>query len=169
VVEVEPLICPGEGDRVFGPSIRGGRTSGCHQYLTVVKLLLPFAFLRPVSTEDDVDFFVDTREGSTSPLLLLLGLSRFSRSSSWRGGGRGWKGRPFPTECLKTLQFRRVWRMSCGTGTGRRGCRPACVRLRKVLLGRERRLVQRRELLHEASFPNVCRVVRTCRVAGLPA
>ena len=26
VVEVEPLIRPSEGDRVFGPSIRGGRT-----------------------------------------------------------------------------------------------------------------------------------------------
>jgi hypothetical protein len=38
-----------------------------------------------MSTENDVDFSVDTREGSTSPLLLLLGLSRFSRSSSWWG------------------------------------------------------------------------------------
>jgi hypothetical protein len=32
------------------------------------------------------------------------------------GGGRGWKGRPFPTECLKALQFRRVWRMSLWYG-----------------------------------------------------
>jgi hypothetical protein len=32
------------------------------------------------------------------------------------GGGRGWKGRSFPTECLKSLQFRRVWRMSLWYG-----------------------------------------------------
>jgi hypothetical protein len=32
------------------------------------------------------------------------------------GGGRGWKGRPCPTECLKSLQFRRVWRMSLWYG-----------------------------------------------------
>jgi hypothetical protein len=38
-----------------------------------------------VSAEDDVDFSVNTREGSTSSLLLLLGLSRFSWSSSQRG------------------------------------------------------------------------------------
>jgi hypothetical protein len=86
MVEVEPLICPGEGDRVLGPSVRGGRTGSRHQYLTIVELLLSLAFLRPVSTEDDVDFFVNAWEGSTSSLLLLLGLSRFSRSSSWRGG-----------------------------------------------------------------------------------
>jgi hypothetical protein len=85
VVEVEPLIRPSEGDRVLGPSIRGGRSNGCHQYLTVVDLLLPFAFLRPMSTEDDIDFSIDAREGSTSSPFLLLGLSRFSRSSSWRG------------------------------------------------------------------------------------
>jgi hypothetical protein len=45
VVEVEPLICPGEGDRVFRPSVRGGRTGSSHQYLTVVELLLSLAFL----------------------------------------------------------------------------------------------------------------------------
>jgi hypothetical protein len=38
-----------------------------------------------VSTENDVDFFVNAREGSTSSLLLLLGLSRFSWPSSRRG------------------------------------------------------------------------------------
>jgi hypothetical protein len=85
VVEVEPLIRPSEGDRVLGPSIRGRRTNGRHQYLTIVELLLPLAFLRPMSTEDDVDFSVDAWEGSTSSPLLLLGLSRFSRSSSWWG------------------------------------------------------------------------------------
>jgi hypothetical protein len=40
-----------------------------------------------VSAENDVDFSVDAREGSTSSLLPLLGLSRFSWSSSrwgWR-------------------------------------------------------------------------------------
>jgi hypothetical protein len=85
VVEVEPLICPGEGDRVLRSSVWGGRTGGRHQYLTIVELLLSLAFLRPVSTEDDVDFSVNAWESSTFPLLLLLGLSRFSRSSLWRG------------------------------------------------------------------------------------
>jgi hypothetical protein len=85
VVEVEPLIYSGEGDWVFRPSVRGGRTGGRHQYLTIVELLLSLAFLRPVSTEDDVDFSVNAREGSISSLLLLLGLSQFSWSSSRRG------------------------------------------------------------------------------------
>jgi hypothetical protein len=38
------------------------------------------------------------------------------------------------------------------------------VRLRGVLLGRERRVVRRRGLLREASSPNACRVVGSCRV-----
>jgi hypothetical protein len=66
MIEVEPLICPSEGDRVFEPSMRGGWTSGHHQYLMVVELLLPLTFLRPMSAEDDVDFSVDARECSTS-------------------------------------------------------------------------------------------------------
>jgi hypothetical protein len=45
MVEVEPLIHPGNGDRVFWPPIGGGSTGGCHQYLSVVELLLPFVFL----------------------------------------------------------------------------------------------------------------------------
>jgi hypothetical protein len=81
VVEVEQLICPSEGDRVFGPSVRSGWTGSRHQYLTIVELLLSLAFLRPMSTEDDVDFSVNMRESSSS-FLLLLGLSRFSWSSS---------------------------------------------------------------------------------------
>jgi hypothetical protein len=85
VVKVEPLICPGERDRVLRPSVRGERTDSRHQYLTVIELLLPLAFLRPVSTENDVDFSVNAREGSTSSLLLLLGLSWFSWPSSRRG------------------------------------------------------------------------------------
>jgi hypothetical protein len=89
VVEVEPLIRQSEGDRVLRPSIQDGRTNGRHQYLTVVELLLPLAFLRPMFAEDDVDFSVDAREGSTSSPLLLLGLSRFSRSSCGGGGGIG--------------------------------------------------------------------------------
>jgi hypothetical protein len=36
-----------------------------------------------MSNEDDVDFSVDMGECSASSPLLLLGLSRFSRSSSW--------------------------------------------------------------------------------------
>jgi hypothetical protein len=85
VVEVEPLICPGEGDRVLRPPVQGGRTSSRHQYLMIVELLLSLAFLRPVSAEDDVDFSINAREGSTSSLLLLMGLSRFSWSSSQWG------------------------------------------------------------------------------------
>jgi hypothetical protein len=85
VVKVEPLICLGEGDQVLRPLVRGGRTGSRHQYLTTVELLLSLAFLQPVSTENDVDFFVNAREGSTSSLLLLLGLSRFSWPSSRRG------------------------------------------------------------------------------------
>jgi hypothetical protein len=85
VVEVEPLIRPGEGDRVLRPSVWGERTSGCHQYLAIVELLLSLVLLRSVSAKDDIDLFVDMREGSTSSLLLLLGLSRFSWSSSRRG------------------------------------------------------------------------------------
>jgi hypothetical protein len=45
VVKVEPLICPGEGDRVLRPSVRGGRTGSRHQYLTIIELLLSLAFL----------------------------------------------------------------------------------------------------------------------------
>jgi hypothetical protein len=80
VVKVEPLICLGEGDRVLRPSVQSGRTGGRHQYLAIIELLLSFVLLRSVSTEDDVDLSVDAREGSTSSLLLLLGLSRFSWS-----------------------------------------------------------------------------------------
>jgi hypothetical protein len=101
VVEVEPLICPGEGDRVFGPSIWGGRPSGRHQYLTVVELLLSLTFLRPMSAKDDVDFSVDTQEGSTTSLLLLLGLSRFSRSSSWWGRRQRLEGSVVPHGMLE--------------------------------------------------------------------
>jgi hypothetical protein len=85
VIEVEPLICPREGDRVFGPSIWGGRADGRHQYLTIVELLLPLTFLRSMSAEDDVDYSIDAREHSASSPLLLLRLSRFSRPSSWWG------------------------------------------------------------------------------------
>jgi hypothetical protein len=67
---------------VLRPSVRGGRTGSRHQYLTIVELLLSLTFLRPVSTENDVDFSVNAREGSSSSLLLLLGLSRFSWPSS---------------------------------------------------------------------------------------
>jgi hypothetical protein len=82
VIEVEPLIHPSESDRVFRPSIWGGRTGGRHQYLTVVELLLPLAFWRSMSTEDDVDFSIEVRECSASSPFLLLRLSRFSGSSS---------------------------------------------------------------------------------------
>jgi hypothetical protein len=82
MIKVEPLIRPGKGDRVFQPPIGGGGTGGCHQYLPVVELLLPFVLLRPVSSEDDVDLSVDARECSTSSPFLLLRSSRFTRPSS---------------------------------------------------------------------------------------
>jgi hypothetical protein len=85
MVEVKSLIRTSEGDQVFGPPVWGGRTGGRHQYPTVVELLLPLALLRPVPAEDDVDFSVDEGECSTSSSFLLLRLSRFSGSSSWRG------------------------------------------------------------------------------------
>jgi hypothetical protein len=54
-----------------------------------------------MSAEDDVDFSVDTREGSTSPLLLLLWLLRFSRSSSWRGRRQRLEGSAIPHGMLE--------------------------------------------------------------------
>jgi hypothetical protein len=87
VIEVKPVICPSEGDRVLRPSVRSGRTGGRHQYLAIVELLLSLVLLRSVSAEDDVDLSVDTWKGSSSSLLLLLGLSRFSWSSLRRRRG----------------------------------------------------------------------------------
>jgi hypothetical protein len=86
---------------VFGPSVRGGRTGGRHQYLTVVKLLLPLALLRPVSAEDDVDFSVDAGESSASSPFLLLRLSWFSGSSSWRGRWQRSEGSAVPDGVLE--------------------------------------------------------------------
>jgi hypothetical protein len=100
MIEVEPLIHPSEGDQVFGPSIRGGRTGGRHQYLTVVELLLPLALLQPMSTEDDVDFSIDAQECSASSFL-LLGLSRFSGSSLWWGRWQRLEGSAVPDGLLK--------------------------------------------------------------------
>jgi hypothetical protein len=87
MVEVEPLICLSEGDRVLRPSVRSGWTGGCHQYLAIVELLLSFVLLRSVSAEDDVDLPVNARKGSSSSLLLLLGLSWFFWSSPRRRRG----------------------------------------------------------------------------------
>ena len=84
MVEVEPLIFPSESDRVLRPPVWGGRTGGRHQYLAVVELLLSFVLLRPMSAEDDVDLPVDAWESSSSPLLLLMGLSWFIWSSPRR-------------------------------------------------------------------------------------
>ena len=101
MIEVEPLIRPSEGDRVFGPSIRGGRASGCHQYLMVVELLWPLTFLRSMTAEDDVDFSIDMRERSASSPLLLLRLSRFSRSYSWWGRWQRLEGSTIPDGVLE--------------------------------------------------------------------
>jgi hypothetical protein len=101
VIEVEPLICPSEGNRVLGPSIWGGRAGGPHHYLMVVELLLPLTFLRSMSVEDDVDVSIDTRERSASSPLPLLRLSRFSRSSSWWGRWQRLEGSVVPHGVLE--------------------------------------------------------------------
>jgi hypothetical protein len=87
VIEVKPLICPSEGDRVLRPSVRSGRTDGRHQYLAIVELLLSLVLLRSVSAENDVDLSVDMWEGFSFSLLLWLGLSRFSWSCPRRRRG----------------------------------------------------------------------------------
>jgi hypothetical protein len=85
MVEVKTLILPSESDRVLRPPVWGGRSGGHHQYLAVVELLLSFVLLRSVSAEDDIDLPVDAWESSSSsPLLLLMGLPWFIRSSPRR-------------------------------------------------------------------------------------
>jgi hypothetical protein len=101
VIEVEPLIRPSEGHRVFKPSIQGRRTGGRHQYLTVVELLPPLAFLQPMSAEDDVDFSIDARECSSSSPFLMLRLSRFFGSSSWWGRWQRLEGSTVPDGVLE--------------------------------------------------------------------
>jgi hypothetical protein len=54
-----------------------------------------------MSAEDDVDFSIDARECSASSPLLLLGLSRFSRSSSWWGRWQGLEGSAVPHGVLE--------------------------------------------------------------------
>jgi hypothetical protein len=54
-----------------------------------------------MSAKDDVDFSVDTREGSTSSLLQMLGLSRFSRSSLWWGRRQRLEGSAVPHRMLE--------------------------------------------------------------------
>jgi hypothetical protein len=83
------LICPSKGDQVFGSPIGSGGTCGCHQYLSIVEFLLPLVFLRPMSSEDDIDLSVDAQEHSTSSPFLLLRMLRFSGPSSW--WGRWWR------------------------------------------------------------------------------
>jgi hypothetical protein len=101
VIEVEPLICPDKGDRVLKPSVQGGRTGGRHQYLTVVELLLPLAFLRPMSAEDDVDLPVNAWKCSISSSFLLLGLSRLSRCSLRQGRRQGLEWSAVPDGVLE--------------------------------------------------------------------
>jgi hypothetical protein len=75
------------------------------------------------------------------------------------GGGRGWKGWPFPTECLKSLQFRRVWCMSLWYGHWASRMSSSVRSPPRGPPRRERRAVRRCGPLHKASSPNVCRVV----------
>jgi hypothetical protein len=54
---------------VLRPPVRSWGTSGGHQDLSVVELLLPPVFLCSMTSEDDVDLPVNARESSTLPLL----------------------------------------------------------------------------------------------------
>jgi hypothetical protein len=54
-----------------------------------------------MSAEDDVDFSVDVRQRSASSPLLLLRLSRFSRSSSWWGRWQRLEGLAVPNGVLE--------------------------------------------------------------------
>jgi hypothetical protein len=54
-----------------------------------------------MSVEDDVDFSVDARECSASSPFLLLGLPRFSGSSSWWGRWQRLKGSAIPNGVLE--------------------------------------------------------------------
>jgi hypothetical protein len=112
MIKVESLISSAEGYCMLRPPVRSWGTGGGHQDLPIVEFLLPPVLLCPVSSEDDIDLPVNAWESSAPSPFLLLRLPGLSRPSSWWGGGRGWNGRPCPTECLKSLQFHRVWRMS---------------------------------------------------------
>jgi hypothetical protein len=54
-----------------------------------------------MSAEDDVDFSVDEREFSASSSFMLLGLSRFSGSSSWWGRWQRLEGSVVPDRVLE--------------------------------------------------------------------
>jgi hypothetical protein len=54
-----------------------------------------------MSAEDDVDLSVDAQECSASSPLLLLRLSRFSRSSAWWGRWQGLEGSAVPHGVLE--------------------------------------------------------------------
>jgi hypothetical protein len=54
-----------------------------------------------MSAKDDVDFSVDARECSASSSFLLLGLSRFSGSSSWWGRWQRLERSVVPDEVLE--------------------------------------------------------------------
>jgi hypothetical protein len=56
-----------------------------------------------MSAEDDVDFSVDARECFASSPLLLLGLSRFSRSSLWWGRWQRLEGSVVPHGVLEVF------------------------------------------------------------------
>jgi hypothetical protein len=60
----------------------------------------------------DIDLSVNVWEGIATSPSCCGGHSGVACSLRGGGGRSGWNGRPLPTEFLKSLQLRRVWRIS---------------------------------------------------------
>jgi hypothetical protein len=85
MINVEPLISSAEGYCVLRPSVRSWGTSGSHQDLPVIMLLLALVLLCSVPFEDDVDLLVNAWKSSAPPPSYCLRLPRLARPSSWWG------------------------------------------------------------------------------------
>ena len=72
-----------------------------HQNLPVGEFLLPSVFLRPVSSEDDINLPINARESPASTSSLLLRLTWFGGLSSWRGRRQWLKRSVIPDRVLE--------------------------------------------------------------------
>jgi hypothetical protein len=142
------------------PPVRSWGTGCGHQDLSVVELLLPPVLLCSVPSEDDLP--VNAWKSSTPSPFLLLRLPGLARLSSRWGGGRGWNGWPCPTECLKSLQFRRVWRMSLWYGHWASRISSS---VRTPPWGAPR-VARRCAPPREASSPSACQAAGSCRAVA---